>query len=230
MVVAGVPAATCRFAICRLTICLTALGCCSCSLFGDTPGLSREQALAAPATDFAPNAVTIGVQAQARLNPSEGQAHTVVVGVLQAAGLDVLRALAQEPQRVDEALAGGVLPSGILQLVRFVVQPGQTCTMQLDRVQQARAVGLAVGYAQPDAGTALRVFAIPLLLHAQGWLSPRYTAATGPLHLRLRLGARQVLEAGVTQASLHRHAGPAASAPGAPPPPAALPCRRMPAD
>lgn len=184
----------------RVCAALLLSACGSCSLLGGSSGTSREQALAEPATDFAPAAITVRIRADAGLNPAEGQAHTVVVGVLQSARADTLHALADRPGRLDEALAGGPLPDGVLRLSRYVVYPGATCMLRVDRAQKVRAIALAAGYAQGADTTTLRIFDIPLIVHSKGWIWPSYTAAAGPLHLRMRLGARQILDASLLAA------------------------------
>lgn len=199
---------------------LLVLGCGSCGFFGGSSGMSREQALAAPATAFAQDAIEIRVRADAGLNPADGQAHTVVVAVLQAEQADVLRELATQAHRVEAALADGRAPAGVLQLTRFVVQPAQSCVLRLDRVQKARAVGLAVGYAQSGDNPPLRVFDIPLKVESTGWLSRNYTASTEPLRVQLELGPHDILNAGPLPAG--PSIPPAPSGPSRPSPPSGL--------
>ena len=177
---------------------MLALGVGSCGLLGPSPAVSREQALTRPETPFAERAITVQVRADAELNPTAAQSHTVVVGVLQAQEADALRQLADQPDRIEQLLAGTPAGPEVLHLARFVVQPAQRCVLQVDRVQKARAVALGVGYAQRAAGPALRVFDIPLQLQSRGWPRRSYSAATGTLRLRLRLGAREVLDAVAT--------------------------------
>ncbi len=185
-----------RRACARSAVAALALACCSCNLFNTSSGMSREQALNAPSTGFARDGVDILVQAAPGLNPADGHPHTVVVGVLQAEQADALQGLAARPDRLQAALAEGATPAGVLLLSRFVVQPGQTCRQRLDRVQGARAVALAVGYAQREPAPPLRVWDIPLELESKGWVLRSYTARTGPLHLQLVLGADDIVQAG----------------------------------
>lgn len=186
--------------------------------------MSREQALAAPSTGFAPDAIEIHVRADAGLNCADGQAHTVVVGLFQGAQGDALRELVTQPPRVETALVDGRPPPGVLQLTRFVVQPGQSCLLRQDRVQKTLAVALAVGYAQRDASPPLRVFDIPLQLKSRGWLSRSYTASAAPLRLQLKLGPDDILDA----APLPQASSKPPTAPAARPAPPVAPCQRLP--
>jgi predicted component of type VI protein secretion system len=174
---------------------LLGAGCCSCSLSGSGPRVSREQAMAAPSAPFAEQAILVQVRADARLNTAQGQAHTLVLGVLQAARADALVALARHPEQVEQALVDAREAPGLLQLDRFVILPGSRCVARVDRARGTLAVALVAGYAHPGPGRVPRVFEIPLRLRSSGWLWRSYAASARSLRLRLRLGPSGVLAA-----------------------------------
>lgn len=189
------PAALRRGLRQALGLSLLGLGCASCGLLGSSPQVSREQALAAPDAPFAAQAIVVHVEAAPELNAVQGQAHTLVLGVLQAARSDTLSALANQPEQVAQALVEAREAPGLLQITRFVIHPGQRCTARVDRVRGTLAVALAAGYAQPGSGRAPRVFDIALELRSSGWIRRSYNASARRLDLRLRLGPTGVLAA-----------------------------------
>lgn len=170
-------------------------------MFGPSQRVSPKQAMAAPNAPFAEQAVIVQVRPDAQLNVALGQAHTLVLGVLQAARTDTLSALADQPAQVEQALVSARETAGLLQITRFIIQPGHPCTARIDRVRGALAVGLALGYAQPGSGRRLRVFEVPVSLSSSGWVFRSYTASAQPLHIRLLLGPTEVLAAEATKAA-----------------------------
>lgn len=215
------PASLYRASRQALGLGLVCLSCTSCGLLGSSPRISREQALAAPDAAFAEQAIVVQVEASPELNALQGQAHTLVLGVLQAARSDTLSALGSQPEQVEQTLVAGREAPGVLQITRFVIQPGQRCIARVDRVRGALAVALAAGYAQPGSGRAPRVFGVGLELRSSGWIRRSYAASARPLYLALRLGPTGVLAA-------EPMAGPAtpaaaASAPGSAAAPACQP-------
>ena len=184
-----------------LRVAAICVACSSCSMFGPSQRVSPKQAMAAPNAPFAEQAIVVQVRPDAQLNVALGQAHTLVLGVLQAPRTDTLSVLADQPARVEQALVSAREAPGLLQITRFIIQPGQRCTARVDRVRGALAVGLALGYAQPGSGRRLRVFEVPVGLSSSGWVLRSYMASAQPLHIRLLLGPTEVLAAEAARAA-----------------------------
>jgi hypothetical protein len=97
-------------------------------------------------------------------------------------------AYARNPDRLAELLLADRAPDGILDVQRLYIEPGVERELFIDRVQSARYVGIAAGYAQLDPARSARLYQIGVALDHSGWVFREYTAQPEPLAIQLRLG------------------------------------------
>lgn len=169
----------------RLTIvglCLTLAGC------GMFQTRTREDALRDMTWSYAQQGIHVAVQADAMLNETGGQAHNLLLVVTQMSDPNAFSAFAREPQGLAELLLADRAPEGILDIQRFYIEPGAARDIPIDRVQSARYVGVATGYAQLDPARSARLYQIGVDVDHTGWVFREHAAQPEPLAIALRLG------------------------------------------
>jgi type VI secretion system VasD/TssJ family lipoprotein len=200
----------------RLSLTLTlALGGCS-AVNGMLGGSSAADALADTKWRFAQRAIEVRWQADNALNSEDGKPHALLVAVLQMADADAFRAASVTPARLAQWLAAPVAPPGFLSVERVFVQPGQTASVSLARVDHARFVGVIAGYyglgggidnrvsgMSKDSGgvdaldpaRVARVYEIGVAVKSRGLLVKHRSASIEPLVIDLRLGSGGIIAA-----------------------------------
>ncbi len=163
-------------------------------------GNSRKTAIAEIGWDYAENGILIEIQADARLNQFQGEAHTLLLGVYQMDDAAPFFKLTADSSALARGLESGKGGDGFIQFSRYVVVPGQRTILSLDRAQKAKFVGIAAGFYQMDAAGSARLFEIPLTVVSEGLVTTTYQAAPAVLALRLGLGS-----AGITSAQRLNH-------------------------
>lgn len=165
--------------------------CSACSMFGN----SHKDAMSDLKWDFANDAVSLDIHAEADLNRVEGQAHTLVLGIYEASEATSFRKLAAAPEALLQSMATGSVGTGFTQVARYVVAPGQHSLLILDRAQNTRFVGIVAAYATGAETVPTRLYEVPVDVSKNGWVRTTYTAAPGLLSVKLRLGAEGILDA-----------------------------------
>ena len=183
--------------ILRLSTALLALSLSACSMLGVT---SKKQASSEVQWTHAQDGIQIHLEADKQLNLHEDEPHTLLLGVYQVATAEDFRTLSNSPDALLQLLDGKTPNDKILQTSRFVVSPGQSASLTLNRADRAKAVGLVAGYYRTDARNAARLFEIPMSVERKSWVSLSYAAKPEALHIRLVLGPSQILQAEISQA------------------------------
>jgi len=198
--------------VCLTLACLTLLGSCS-SVNSTLGGNTDKEALSAIEWSFGKAGIRIDLQADPRLNIFDGNAHTLVLGVAQFTEPNQFAALLGDSAAIGRLLEGGKLTPGMLALDRFVVEPGRSRSLMLDRAQQAQYVGLIAGYFElaPLQNTSL--FRVPFDIAVTGRVISTRTATPAPLRIRLVLGSQRIAAAESLTAKGELLARPAPSAP-----------------
>ncbi|SDV47120.1 type VI secretion lipoprotein, VC_A0113 family [Chitinasiproducens palmae] len=171
---------------------LAAVALGGCSLFG---GTSAKDAVAQVEWSAASDAILIEVNADDLLNEYDGEAHTLLLGVLQAGDADAFRKVAGDAGTLATALSQTTPGGPMLQTVRYVVQPGGHTILSIDRVAKAKVVGLIAGYYTMDPKTSARLFEIPLAISNNSLLGHDYAAQPQTLALRVDLGRLAIEQA-----------------------------------
>lgn len=158
-------------------------------------GNSQKEAKAEVSWAYQRNGIQIELLAAPDLNAYFNQPHTLVLGVMQLEDSKPFLQLLGDPKALTTLLAGGKPTPDILQLDRYVVSPGKRDILDIDRVQDARYVGIVAGYYTFDSTAASRLFRIPLNISSAGMISTTYTATPANLALRLHLGRQRIVNA-----------------------------------
>jgi len=175
-----------------LAVCLLA-GCAAAkSALG---GNTRKTAVAEVEWKFGKNAILLELNADPSLNEYDGEAHTVLVGVYQMVDSAAFYKQLADPAALANALETGKAGENFVDFSRFVVPPGQRTILTLDRVQNAKYIGISTGYYNIAPANTARLFEVPLSIESSGLVAKTYAAAPAQLALRLQLGAYGVIEA-----------------------------------
>jgi predicted component of type VI protein secretion system len=158
-------------------------------------GNSQKDAKAEVSWDYEKNAIIIEMVSDTELNFYANEPHTVVLGIYQLADeKSFAKMLTNEPQLIA-GLSSGKGGEGVIQMDRYVINPGRRTTITLDRVQDCRFVGMVAGYYQMNALKSARLFRVPLNIKTEGIVTTTYVATPAVLATRLYLGSDQIVNA-----------------------------------
>lgn len=158
-------------------------------------GNTEKEAKAEVTWAYQRNGIQIELIAGSDLNAYFNQPHTVVLGVLQLEDSKSFLQLLNDRKTLTHMLASGDIGSDILHMDRYVVSPGKRDILDIDRVQDARYVGIVAGYYNFDPPGAARLFRIPINIRSEGMISTTYAATPANLALRLQLGRQRIVNA-----------------------------------
>jgi predicted component of type VI protein secretion system len=176
-------------------IILVFAGLAGCGLTGPSKQDKEEKAKAEVQWPYAKDAIMIELMSDVDLNFYANRAHTIVLGVMQFDDQKAFPKLLTQPAGLVKALSSGTLPTGALQLDRYVVSPDARLLLEIDRVQDAKFVGIVAGYYQFDPVRSARYFRIPLNMQSSGIITKDYKAEPSILALRLALGSQRIVNA-----------------------------------
>lgn len=110
----------------------------------------------------AANALTIDVAASPQLNSIDGVPHAVVFCIYQVSDASAFRQLAGSAEGLRKLLEGESFGDSVKSVRRVFIQPGSRETLRLDRAEDARCVGLVVGYnnLNPEACASVAAFGV----------------------------------------------------------------------
>lgn len=178
-----------------IIIILAGVALTACGVTGGSSADKKKTAKAEVTWPFAKNGIMIELMSDVNLNFYANRPHTMVLGVVQLEDEKAFPKLLTQPRDLANSLATGNLPKGALHLDRYVVSPDTRIVMKLDRVQDAKYVGIVAGYYQFEPERSARYFRIPLNLASSGLVFKDYSAAPATLAMRLMLGPQRIVDA-----------------------------------
>ncbi|MFM0305068.1 type VI secretion system lipoprotein TssJ [Paraburkholderia sediminicola] len=151
-------------------------------------GNSGNDALAKLKWSYAADAIHIAWQADTRLNEADGQPHALSLVAVQMMDASAFAPYAASPAKLAQLLSTSMPPAGLLSLRTFFVQPGESASIALPRVEGAQYVGIAAGYYDMDSARATKLYRIGVDVATSGWVVKHRNAAPVPLQISLQLG------------------------------------------
>ncbi len=170
-----------------LTLCLLLTACSSQDL---TP---EQKALTELKWDYTENAIELSFTADNDLNQYDGQAHNLLVVVTQFDQISAFSAYTGSSQQLSSLLLMNSAPTGMIGLTRLFIEPGQTRTLSLPRLEGAKMVGVAVGYAHLDPTRSVKLYQIGVDVTSTGFFSKTWTATPRPIAIDLLVGPDALL-------------------------------------
>ncbi|WP_176216832.1 type VI secretion lipoprotein TssJ [Andreprevotia lacus] len=160
-------------------------------------GNSAKDALAQTSWDYGAGGIVVKADTDAALNRYDGEAHTLVLAVIQTAEAAAFYQLLDNADQLGKLLQGDRPGAGILQVSRYAIEPNRQARIVLDRTQGAKFVGIvAAYYGVAPAGTA-RLFNLPVEVEKSGIVVKDYSARPGVAELRLKLGPEDIANAAI---------------------------------
>ena len=165
--------------IALLAACTLLFGCASQRV---TP---EQQALNELKWDYAENAIVLNFSASKDLNQYAGQSHNLLVVVTQFDQANAIAPYIAGPQQLSNLLLMESAPAGLISLTRVFLQPGETKTLRLARLEGTKMVGVAAG--------SFKLYQIGVDMTSSGLLKKTWKAAPRPIAIDLLMAADTVL-------------------------------------
>ena len=157
----------------------------------------REKAIDATPAPFANGAITLQLRAEPGLNTVNDMPNSCTVLLLQAKDKPALEKLLGNPATLKSLFAGAGSEGEVLQVDRYVMMPGQTNIVHVDRARDTRNVALVAGYYPFPVKKHMVSTAVPVEATSTGWWEPVWQAHLTPLTLSVTLGSESIVSADV---------------------------------
>lgn len=151
-----------------------------------------SQPLPPPDWTYQKDAITIHLQADAKLNFDDGVPHTLLVCVYQLKDPNAFNQLAEDTQGIYKLLECSLFDTGVATAKRTIVNPGQDIKMMLDRAEDAKYVAIVAGYYVLQKERMIRLFDIPVEVESRGFIKKTKIQKPGVLNIELQLGPSQI--------------------------------------
>jgi type VI secretion system VasD/TssJ family lipoprotein len=176
-----------RLWIVIVLLCGNLLGCGSS---GPTP---EQTALSNLKWSYAENAIQLNLTADKNLNQYDGQAHNLLLVVAQFDTANAFSAYTGSSQQLSSLLLMTSTPKGMIGFNRIFIDPGQTTTVNLPRLEGSRMIGVAAGYSHLDPLRSAKLYQIGVDVTSTGFFSKIWTAAPQPIAIDLLVGPDALL-------------------------------------
>ncbi|OCQ51984.1 Type VI secretion lipoprotein [Photorhabdus australis subsp. thailandensis] len=148
----------------------------------------RLQAIEQARPIYASNAIRLKMTADPQLNVFNNMPNSCTILIAQAEKREQLDKLLANPTLLRNLFAGTGATENILQLDNYVMMPGQSVSLHIDRAEQARYIVLIAGYYPAPGSAHVRVLSLPLRLEQSGWWNKSWRAEFVPMNIDLMLG------------------------------------------
>jgi type VI secretion system VasD/TssJ family lipoprotein len=176
-----------KFSMGGLALCILLAACSSQDL------THEQKALTALKWDYTENAIELSFTADNDLNQYDGQAHNLLVVVTQFDQISAFSAYTGSSQQLSSLLLMNSAPPGMIGLTRLFIEPGQTRQLSLPRLEGAKMVGIAAGYAHLDPTRSVKLYQIGVDVTSTGFFSKTWTATPRPIAIDLLVGPDALL-------------------------------------
>lgn len=161
-----------------------------CSSHEPTP---EQTALTNLKWNYAENAVQLNFASSNDLNQYDGQAHNLLVVVVQFDQPNAFANYTGSSQQLSSLLLSDSAPAGLIGLTRLFIQPGENKSINIPRLEGAKMIGIAAGYAHLDPARSAKLYQIGVDVTSTGFFSKTWTAQPQPIAIDLLLGADALL-------------------------------------
>ena len=149
--------------------------------------------------DFKAGAFQITYQASPELNEYNNSPHTLILMAYQLSEASDFKNYIQSPDGIKRLLnlydpdeRKTVSLKNLEDLRRFVISPGTKKTLALDRVKEARWIGLVAGYFNSRPELCSAVLRIPVKRTEEGLIRKKIKFEPADLHINIELDANQM--------------------------------------
>ena len=136
--------------------------------------------------------IQLQLVASSDLNTYEGSPHTLLLCLYQLRDPNAFNQLTSDEDGLYKLLECGPFDPSVTNIKRLIMRPGQATSVQLDRAEGTKYVGLVAGYSTINKENMIRLFKIPVLVEKKGIISRTKVQKPGPLVLDILLGGQQI--------------------------------------
>ncbi|MFZ0449532.1 MAG: type VI secretion system lipoprotein TssJ [Desulfatiglandaceae bacterium] len=147
-----------------------------------------------PEFTYGKGEIQLQLQASPDLNSYEGSPHTLLLCLYQLKDPNAFNQLTGDEDGLYKLLECGPFDPSVTNIKRLIMRPGQATSVQLDRAEGTKYVGLVAGYSLMKKENMIRLFKIPVLVEEKGFISRTKVQKPGPLVLDILLGGQQIKE------------------------------------
>ncbi len=137
------------------------------------------------------NAIHLHIMADPELNRYDGTPHTLYLCLYQLQSENAFDQLAEDKDGIYKLLECNLFDASVVRAKSLIVRPGQDSTMDIDRAEGAKYVGMVAGYQLFEKERIVRLFDVPLIIEKKGWKRKRYEKPD-VLNIELALGPEQI--------------------------------------
>lgn len=147
-----------------------------------------------PSRPYAEKAVRIQYRADENLNTYEEKPHTLLFLVYQLGDVNPFNGLIKDAAGLTKLLQGEKFDASVLSVDRFFIEPGDTNTIDIDRYENVKWVGIVAGYYNLIPGQVTRSYELPVLIETKGMIFKSNEAKMGQLKMNLFFGPGSIQE------------------------------------
>ncbi|MBW2093709.1 MAG: type VI secretion system lipoprotein TssJ [Deltaproteobacteria bacterium] len=136
--------------------------------------------------------IQLQLQASPDLNTYEGSPHTLLLCLYQLKDPNAFNQLTGDEDGLYKLLECGPFDPSVTNIKRLIMRPGQATSVQLDRAEGTKYVGLVAGYSLLKKDNMIQLLKIPVLVEKKGIISRTKVQKPGPLVLDILLGGQQI--------------------------------------
>jgi type VI secretion system VasD/TssJ family lipoprotein len=145
-----------------------------------------------PAFVYGKGAIRLQLQATPDLNTYEGSPHTLLLCLYQLRDPNAFNQLTGDEDGLYKLLECGPFDPSVTNIKRVIMRPGQIASIQMDRAEGTKYVGLVAGYSLMKKKNMIRLIDIPVIVEKKGFISRTKIQKPGPLLLDILLGSQQI--------------------------------------
>ncbi|WP_447840904.1 type VI secretion lipoprotein TssJ [Enterobacter bugandensis] len=154
---------------------------------------ARQQSVDTVSAPFASGAITLNLRAEPGLNRVNEMPNSCTVLLIQAKDKPSLDKVLNNSVLLKGLFAGAGSEGNILQLDRYVMMPGQTNILHIDRAQNTRNIALVAGYYPFPVKQHMLIAEIPVETQSSSWWSPVWQSRLAPVTLSVTLGSESIV-------------------------------------
>ena len=162
---------------------------------------ARQQSISTVSAPFAGGAITLNLMAMPDLNSVNELPSSCTVLLIQTKDKPILDKVLNNPAQIKGLFAGAGSEGEILQLNRYVMMPGQTNVIHIDRAQNTRNIALVAGYYPFPGRQHIVTTEIPVETQSRRWWAPVWQSWLAPVTLSVTLGSQGIVTASTSNAS-----------------------------
>jgi type VI secretion system VasD/TssJ family lipoprotein len=145
-----------------------------------------------PDWTYEKDAISVHLEADAKLNFDEGVPHTLMVCLYQLKDPNAFNQLSDDSDGIYKLLECDLFDSAVATTKRVIVRPGKKVGLQLDRAEGAKYVAVVAGYYVLEKERMIKLYEIPVAVKKKGLIRRTKVSKPEKLMIDLELGPSQI--------------------------------------